>query len=94
LGCGLIGLRIMLHATRQSVAFPAYRAASLCCALCASAARGEPLHWSGWAAVAIALSVVLWASGEALLRRFGRWLRVAFGLALIELGAARRELAN
>ena len=59
-----------------SVVFPAYRAASLCCAG-ASAARGEALHWSGWAAVALALGVVLWASAEGFLRACGRWLVVA-----------------
>lgn len=94
LGCGLFGLRIVLHRTRQAVAFPAYRAASLCCALCASAARGEALHWSGWLAVVLALGVVLWASGEALLRRCWRWLSAAWWLAMAELEVARRELAS
>lgn len=63
MGCGLIGTRLVLHRTRQAVVYPAYRAASLLCALGASAARGEALSWSGWLAVGIALCVVLWASG-------------------------------
>ena len=82
MGCGLLGLRIKLHRTPESVVFPAYRAASLCCALGASAARGEALHWSGWAAVALALGVVLWASAEGFLRACGRWLVVAWTVLL------------
>jgi hypothetical protein len=65
LSCGLLGTRLMLHKTRQGVAFPAYRALSLICALGASAARGEALHWSGWLAVVLGAIVVLWASLEA-----------------------------
>lgn len=92
LGAGLLGLRITLQRTAESVVFPAYRACSLLCALGATAARGEALHWSGWLAVALALGVVLWASGEAPLRRCWAWLRVAFGVAMMELGAGRPAL--
>ena len=82
MACGLLGLRIKLHRTPEGIVFPAYRAASLCCALGASAARGEALHWSGWAAVALALSIVLWASAEGFLRRCARWLRVTWAVAV------------
>ena len=82
MACGLLGLRIKLHRTPEGVVFPAYRAASLCCALGASAARGEALHWSGWAAVALALGIVLWASAEGFLRRCARWLRVTWAVAV------------
>jgi len=66
-GGGFIGTQLVLHSTPQTIVFPAYRAASLLCALGASAARGE-LHWkraywSDWSALAVALVVVLWASG-------------------------------
>lgn len=94
LGCGLLGLRLVLHRTPEGVVFPAYRAASLFCALGASAARGEALHWSGWAAVALAAGVVLWASAEGFLRRCGRWLKITWWLAMSELGGARRALAS
>lgn len=72
-GGGFIGTQLVLHSTPQNVVFPAYRAASLMCALGASVARGE-LHWrrdywSDWSAIAVALVVVLWASG-ALRRAF------------------------
>ena len=53
-----------------------------CATLGASAARGEALHWSGWAAVALALGVVLWASAEGFLRACGRWLVVAWAVLL------------
>ncbi len=82
MACGLLGLRIKLHRTPEGIVFPAYRAASLCCALGASAARGETLHWSGWAAVALALGIVLWASAEGVLRRCARWLRVTWAVAV------------
>lgn len=66
-GGGFIGTLLVLHSTRQSVIFPAYRAASLLCALGASAIRGELKwrwsNWSDWAAIIVALVVVLWASG-------------------------------
>lgn len=69
LAAGLLGCRLMLHKSPQSVVYPAHRAASLVCSLGASAARGEALHWSGWAAVAIGLCVVLWAAaGPAALK--------------------------
>ena len=69
LAAGLLGCRLMLHRAPQSVVYPAHRAASLVCSLGASAARGEALHWSGWAAVAIGLGVVLWAAaGPAALK--------------------------
>jgi len=64
---GFVGTLLVLHSTPQTVVFPAYRAASLLCALGASAARGELKwrwsYWSDWAAIAVALVVVLWASG-------------------------------
>jgi len=82
MACGLLGLRIKLHRTPEGIVFPAYRAASLCCALGASAARGEALHWSGWAAVALALGIVLWASAEGFLCRCARWLRVTWAVAV------------
>lgn len=73
LAAGLLGCRLMLHKTPQSVVYPAHRAASLICSLGASAARGEALHWSGWAAVAIGLCVVLWAAaGPAALKSLRR----------------------
>jgi hypothetical protein len=73
LSAGLLGCRLMLHRTPQSVVYPAHRAASLVCSLGASAARGEALHWSGWAAVAIGLAVVLWAAaGPAALKFLDR----------------------
>ncbi len=73
LAAGLLGCRLMLHKTPQSVVYPAHRAASLVCSLGASAARGEALHWSGWAAVAIGLGVVLWAAaGPAALKSLYR----------------------
>ena len=73
LAAGLLGCRLMLHKTPQSVVYPAHRAASLVCSLGASAARGEALHWSGWAAVAIGLGVVLWAAaGPAALKSLSR----------------------
>ena len=66
-GGGFVGTLLVLHSTPQSVVFPAYRAASLLCALGASAARGElkwqSSYWSDWAAITTALVVVLWASG-------------------------------
>lgn len=66
-GGGFIGTMLVLHSTPQTVVFPAYRAASLLCALGASAARGE-LRWqwkyfTDFAAIGVALVVVLWASG-------------------------------
>jgi hypothetical protein len=74
LACGLLGTRLMLHRTRQGAVFPSYRALSLVCALGASAARGEALHWSGWVAVGLAAIVVLWVSAE-------RWIiRMLVGL--------------
>lgn len=91
LGCGLIGLRIKLHRTSEGIVFPAYRAASLCCALGASAARGESLHWSGWCAVALALGVVLWASAEPSLRRFGRWLSIGWAAIQLDFGLVKQE---
>lgn len=73
LAAGLLGCRLMLHRTPQSIVYPAHRAASLICSLGASAARGEALHWSGWAAVAIGLGVVLWAAaGPAALKSVSR----------------------
>ena len=73
LAAGLLGCRLMLHRTPQSIVYPAHRAASLICSLGASAARGEALHWSGWAAVAIGLCVVLWAAaGPAALKSVSR----------------------
>lgn len=73
LATGLLGCRLMLHKSPQSVVYPAHRAASLVCSLGASAARGEALHWSGWAAVAIGLGVVLWAAaGPAALKSLSR----------------------
>ncbi len=66
-GGGFVGTLLVLHSTPQTVVFPTYRAASLLCALGASAARGELKwrwsYWSDWAAIATALVVVLWASG-------------------------------
>ncbi len=66
-GGGFIGTLLVLHSTPQTVVFPAYRAASLLCALGASAARGELQwswrFWSDFAAIGTALIVVLWASG-------------------------------
>ena len=77
---GLLGCRLMLHRTPQSVVYPAHRAMSLVCSLGASAARGETLHWSGWAAVAIGLCVVLYAAaGPAALKLVHRtWAQVRF----------------
>lgn len=73
LAAGLLGCRLMLHKSPQSVVYPAHRAASLICSLGASAARGEVLHWSGWTAVAIGLGVVLWAAaGPAALKFLDR----------------------
>lgn len=91
--CGVIGTRLMLHKTKQAIVFPAYRAMSLCCALGASAARGERLYLSGWLAVALALGVVLWASSEPLLRRLGARLISLFWRAVLGLELARQELA-
>ena len=80
MACGLLGLRIKLHRTPEGVVFPrlscrvsVLRARGLCCAR-------EALHWSGWAAVALALGVVLWASAEGFLRACGRWLVVAWAV--------------
>ena len=70
LAAGLLGCRLMLHRAPQSVVYPAHRAASLVCSLGASAARGEALHWSGWAAVAIGLAVVLWAAAGPVALKF------------------------
>lgn len=85
LGCGLIGTRLMLHKTRQGIVFPAYRSLSLICALGASAARGEPLHWSGWVAVGLGTLVVLWASLEGWLIRLGLGLLAWFQVELRDL---------
>jgi len=89
MGCGLFGLRLVLHGTRESVVYPAYRGASLLCALAAS--KG-PLGWSGWLAFSIALCAVLEASCG--LRRIGRWLALGALVVAAEFEAARRELAN
>lgn len=90
--CGLLGLRLVLHRTAESIVFPAYRAASLCCALGASLARGEALGWSGWAAVVLALSVVLWASAGQQIRKAWQWVRVAWTMAVIEVGYRPSEV--
>ena len=48
MACGLLGLRIKLHRTPEGVVFPAYRAASLCCALGPLLRAGGPsLVWLG-----------------------------------------------
>lgn len=66
-GAGLIGTLLVLHSKPHTVIFPAYRAASLLCALGAAAVRGELKlewhYWRDWTAIALALIVVLWASG-------------------------------
>lgn len=86
---GLLGTRIILHRTRQGVAFPAYRATSLLCALGASATRGEKVSI---AAVCLGLFVICAACFD--LRACARWVSVAWWTAMAELGAARRELAS
>ena len=93
LAAGLLGCRLMLHKSPQSVVYPAHRAASLVCSLGASAARGEALHWSGWAAVAIGLGVVLWAAaGPAALKFLERLSALARLYILISSSAlAPRE---
>lgn len=79
LTCGLLGTVIVTHSTPRAVGFPAYRAASLLCSLGASRARGEQIGWSGWAAVALALTVVFVGSGGGLLLK--RWVQ-SWSLAL------------
>jgi len=85
---GLLGTRIILHRTRQGVAFPAYRATSLLCALGASATRGETVSI---AAVALSLFVICAACFD--LRACVRWVAVAWWMVMVEFGAAHREFA-
>ena len=58
LGTGLVGTRLMLHATARDVTFTVYRMASLVCALAAKVAHGDQIHPTGWAAVLLACGVI------------------------------------
>ena len=92
--CSAVGCCSSIHGLRASG--PANQVAShtrgrrvprLSCRVSVLRAGGlcrarEALHWSGWAAVALALGIVLWASAEGFLRACGRWLVVAWTVLL------------